>query len=387
MPDTDISRAMQRVVEQFVPESVRTVGAAGTDQTIQAAHDALGDHWRSGGVVQILPSYDPVEEEFPLMWRKTATLRGGNHTVIENPTASEPTIVVDIDAPVNRPPGPHFYDLTIRGGKHGIEKRGGRYAMFRDVTVKHAAEDGFHVADAQEYETSDGMEEFAPNTHRFYGCVAEGNGRDGWYVGQGIHGVTLASSNAYFNGRDGVNWRKNYAGHIQGGSFEQNGRNGLRFEKARAFEAENAYVEKNGRAAGEGEMTIGVLVQEHSPGLTFSDCYFQGGGVEAWALYNQGSQTTLRDCYSRSHIKGFVYNSESAVDTEWARQSHTLGQGEHFGGGQGQRTRDNGVIIPQDLSTVPGQFEGDRGVHVDEDGPVFCLWHEGSWYQPDGTAV
>ncbi|MBX0294455.1 right-handed parallel beta-helix repeat-containing protein [Haloarcula nitratireducens] len=385
---SDITNALRRFVDDGGPTLVRAAGEAGTDETIQAAHDALGDHWRDGGIVLVLPSYDPEREEFPIRWSKTATLRGGNHTVIENADDSVPTLIVDVDAPVNRPPGPNFNDFTIRGGKHGVEKRGGRYTMFRDVTVKDAAEDGFHVAGAREYDAGENPpNEFAPNTHRFYGCVAEENGRDGWRVGEGIHGVTLASSNAYFNGRDGVNWRQNYAGHVEGGSFEQNGRNGLRFDRAQALEVENAYVEKNGRAAGGGGMTIGVLVGERSRGVSFSDCYFQGGGDVSWGVYNQGRGTSLRNCYARGHTNGFVYNAEAARDTEWARASHTLADGERLGGGDGVRTRDHGVVVPQDLSTVTGQFDGDRGVHLGSDGPVFCLWYDGAWYRPDGSAL
>lgn len=368
--------------EQSGGGSAGDVVFVGGGDTIQEAHDSLGNSWTDAGRIVVTPEYDPSIEDYPIRWSKRASLHGGNYTNLK-PTNGDYAIVIDIeDAKNNRPPGPHFYNFTITGGGGGIHVENGRYTVFRDIDVNSVGEHGFSTDDYNPWdddpETDD---EWGINTHHWYSCTAERCGSHGFYIGQAAHGTQLWSCQAYFNGGDGVHVANNACNVLMyGGSSEQNARNGIRVYGANGFGAKNVYLEANySNGGGSSE----VLVTHDAKDATFDTCYGNGFNDTERMFYLYSAEgADIRNCHYQQYDRSFLYVRDYCLDTDIHRASHVArDDSTPFGADDGVRTRSDGVILAQDLRNVEGKFDGDRGIHVRDNGrTAFCTWYDGEWY-------
>lgn len=357
------------------------VNLVGEGDTIQEAHDALGGSWTDPGRIIVAPEYDPSVENYPIQWSKRATLIGGNYTNLR-PGSGEYAIVVNIeDAKNNRPPGPHFYDFTITGGGGGIHIENGRYTVFRDIDVNSVDEHGFSTDDYNPWDDDPSTDDnWGINSHHWYSCTAERCGSHGFYIGQNAHGVQMWSCQAYYNGGDGVHVANNACNvAMYGGSSEQNDRNGIRVNGANGFGAKNVYTEYNDPNTGGGSE---ILVTNNAKDATFDTCYGNGFGATQRMFYiASGVGTDIRNCHFKQYTRSFLYVNDGAKDTDIHRASHVARDDTPFGGDDGVRTRSDGVVVAQDLRNVDGKFDGDRGIHIRDNGKTaFCTWYDGEWY-------
>lgn len=352
----------------------------GAGDTIQEAHDSLGGHWTDAGRIVITQEYDPAVEDYPIEWSKRASLHGGNYTNLR-PDSGEYAIVVDIEnAKNNRPPGPHFNNFSITGGGGGIHVENGRYTIFRDIDVNNVSEHGFSTDDYNPWDDDPDTDDTAINTHHWYSCTAERCGGHGFYIGQRAHGSQLHSCQAYFNGKDGIHIAEGTVNAAMfGGSSEQNARNGIRVYGAFGFGAKNVYLEANNPNQGGGSE---VLVTKGAKNTTFDTCYGNGFNDTQRMFYLYSAEgTDIRNCHYQQYSRSFLYVRDLCRDTDIHRGSHFTYDDTPFGGDDGVRTRSDGIIVAQDLRNVEGNFNGDRGIHVRDNGKTaICTWYDGEWY-------
>lgn len=348
----------------------------GSGDTIQGAHDSLGNDWTDSGRIIVLPSYDPTEESYPIQWSKRASLFGGNYTNLQ-PDSGQYALVVNIhDAPNNRPPGPTFHNLSVYGGRGGCKIEACRYSVWENIDVNDVEEDAFHVVGKDWGET-------AINTHHFYSCTQDGAGRDGWHIGMRAHGAHLFGCHSYFADRYGVYVDEATSCAMFGGSTEQASKEGLMIDGSHVFLAKSVYFEGSNPDMGGG---ADAHVTGDATTVGFENCYFNGAGKADWgARFYDCTNADIRNCEAWNYSRGFIYvDSGSSVDVHG--QSHHIRDDTMLvGNGDGATIRSNGILVPQDLSTVEGSIEGEIGIHESGDEKYLSIWYDGSWHRHPGT--
>lgn len=351
----------------------------GEGDTIQGAHDSLGSHWTDSGRVIVLPSYDSTQESFPIEWSKRASLFGGNYTDLRNRSDSY-ALVVDIeDARDNRPPGPTFHNVSITGGGGGCKVTGCRYSVWENIDVNHVEEDAFHLAGKDWGKT-------ACNTHHFYSCTQDHAGRDGFHIGMRAHGAHLFGCHSYFADRYGIYVDEATNCAMFGGSTEKAGKEGLMLDSSHVFLAKSVYFEGSNADMGGGAE---VHATDGASTIGFENCYFNGFNEADWgARFYDCTNAQIRDCEAWNYNRGFIY-VDSGCDVDINEQSHHIRDDTQcWGSDNGAIVRSNGILVPQDLSSVDGSYNGDMGIHKNDNGDMFvAIWHNGAWYRHPGTTT
>lgn len=268
------------------------VGASadGADyQSLQAAINSVPE----GNQVRVLGSYDSSYDTLPVVVDKAIGVVSNGTTKIGDTTNDlDPVLhVYGGTSGKNRPPGPWFRNLQVEGGVRCVVVENMRWTTWVNCHFTNAHEDGIKI------DENGG----ASNSHALYGCTAESNGRDGFWVSPTSHAVDLVSCTGQDNGRYGARVSTNTSCSIIGGSYQINDSYGIFLSQARSCTVRDAYIENNCRAGLEkAEMFVGSTGAP-SGSITIESCYFNTalGSTDHPRDYcvniEEGNYVTFRD--------------------------------------------------------------------------------------------
>lgn len=358
-------------------------------------YPTIRDAWAaadSGDTVYVHSSYDAREagEPFPVRLdyrRKEVALVGGHPSgsVVDAGGTDENVIEVYGAGYDDYRNNPLVANLRIVGGRVGLRVAGAPFSSYRNLVFHRTGDHGVVV---DEYE-SDGNA-YGTWGATLYNCQAWNCGGDGFRLNSAAspHGTTLYACKATNN--DGVGFRLRGTGtKLLGGDAQLNRDWGIEARTWKAILVAGAYVEGNARDRDHPVEAYARGCQ----GLTVRDCYFHGinprgadhghDRVQRAVNVHETERLAVRDNVFRRYGEGAlalydctdadVYEgSNLALETAtWAQPPTAYGN---------TRTRSHGVVYPQDLSSVDGAFEGDRGYHVGEDREGPAVWRDGRWH-------
>ena len=376
-------------------DTVHIVGDGdGMYQTIQEAHDALpGSSSEANGAILIADSYDSSDENFPVVVDAYADIRGMSNTgtVIYNGDSSKNTFEFTATEQHNTE-SPVLSNVRLAGGDTAIVVEGHVGMTVQDATI-WASNTGIKVRDNSYSGTC--YDNYFRNI-----CISGVEG-DGVYVPSDVspHSLVFDNVNVYRAGQHGYQLREGGAGTtIQNSTIQHADDWGILVEQSTCFTVRDCYFENNGQqyASGSGAK-IDICFHNNGENHSFllQGCYFQGMSEGVNPIHiNSGANGEIRNCHFNGYDGGYLIQDEGHTDLNVDRSTiGTDGSEASFydsGVSQGTRTRENGRVKCQDLTTVEGKFPGDEGVH---DGSGSCpeglaLWLDGRWVsQIDGSAI
>lgn len=367
-------------------------GAGGYD-TIRAAWEAAN----SGDSIYIHSTYDAqaAGEEFPIRldFREKEVMLTGGHpsgSVIDASHVDRNVIEVVGEGHGDYRNDPVVQNLKVVGGNVGLTIVGAPFSSYQNLvfnrTASHAVEVRKYDADGTTYGT------FGTT---FYNCQAWGCGGTGFYLSgdSAPHGTTFLCCTATACGDVGFRLRGASTKMI-GGVSQLNRGWGIEVRGGYNALVQGVYIEGNARGP-EHSMPTECYVRD-ADGLSVEHCYFHGiyprSAEHDFARVQRGITAhdtvglTTRACTVRRYERGYLalYN---CTDVDVHRTSHVLQEAELFGGGVGTRTRSDGVILPVDLSTVEGAFDGDMGYHLGSEREGLAVWRDGRWHLVETTTL
>lgn len=379
--------------DRLVLGGQRIVGADGYP-TIQAAwNDAV-----SGDVIFVHSSYDAqaAGENFPIRLdyeEKEVGLTGGHASgsVIDASHTSSDVIEVVGRGHKDYQNNPVVRDLTIKGGNVGLKVYGAPQSSYRDLLFHRTASHGVEVC---EYTDSNG-DTLGSYGIKFSNVQSWACGGNGFHLNAQAqpHGAKFYHCKATACGGIGYRLRGSNV-MVLGSTSQLNYGWGIVARNSFNTVVQGSYIEGNARAGDHDVPTEIYLKNAH--GFTVRDSYFHGinprGAEHDFDWVQRGitahdcEGVTASSCTVRRYGKGFL-TLYGCTDAEIRASSHVIRQAGLFGGGNGIRTRSDGVILPQDLTAVDGAFDGDRGYHVgtDKEGPA--VWRGGQWHLASTTTL
>lgn len=361
--------------------------------TIEAAWKAAN----SGDTVYVHSSYDAksVGEQFPvrLDFREKEVMLTGGHpsgSVIDASHTDENVVEVYGAGPSDYQNNPVVRNLQIVGGNVGLKIFGAPFSSYENL-VFH--ETGSHGVEVCKYDV-DGTSYGTFGT-TFSDCQAWGCGEDGFHLNTDAapHGTTFFCCKATACGGNGFRLRGANVKIVSGGTQLNYGWGIVARGGFNNF-VQGVYIEGNARGS-DISMPTEVYVR-NADGITFENCYFHGiyprGAEHDFDRVQRGITAhdteclTTQSCTARRYGEGYLAFF-GCSDAEVHCASHVVRETQLFGGGTGTRARSNGVILPQDLSSVDGAYEGDRGYHVGSESEGMAVWRNGQWHVSETTSL
>lgn len=402
---------------------VRYVGDGYDFETIQAAHDDL--HLNDiDGAVYVTSDYDWSKETYPIYWTSQNGLMSNDRTQIGDPSITAENIIevnytadIDGDGVINedpreanlrgnRPPGPWFKNLNIRGGQHGMYFESVRWTHSEKVDVEDCASHGWrwnHVTVDPDGDGPDGEEQVAINSHSLVACTSAGCGDSGFSVDSVAHDINFINCTAQFNSEYGVYIDNAVSCSWYGGAIQLNDSNGAYVNRSDGMSFRDVYIENNGED-GTLNSNSEIYIDNAASSTSIVNCYFNVDDNHDFCVQMIANGTTFRDNYVRTHEGMPCYVQVIAGDDNDIHENSNydmlqLGTETIIGSeDSGGRTRSHGVVGAgsggYDLSTVQGKYNGDEGL---DDGTnsshgryQLAVWDASAseWImQNDGTAV
>lgn len=363
-------------------------------------YDTIDAAWKkadSGDTVYVHSTYDAKSagEEFPIRldFRDKEVMLTGGHpsgSVIDASHTDRNVIEVVGAGHSDYRNNPVVQNLKIVGGNVGLKIFGAPSSSYENLvfhqTGSHAVEVCKYDADGTVYGT------FGTS---FTNCQAWGCAGNGFHLNTDAspHGTMFAYCKATACGGHGFRLAGSSV-KILGGGTQLNYGWGIVARGGFNSLVQGVYIEGNARGSDHG-MPTEVYVR-NADGISFEHCYFHGiyprgadhdfDRVQRGITAHDTAGLRTRACTVRRYGEGFLA-LYGCTDAEIHRGSQVLREAQLFGGGTGTRTRSNGVILPQDLSSVDGAFDGDRGYHVGSDTEGQAVWRNGQWRVADTTAL
>lgn len=363
-------------------------------------YDTIEDAWKkadSGDTVYVHSSYDAKSagEEFPIRLDcrdKEVMLTGGHPSgsVIDASHTDQNVIELIGAGHDDYRNNPLVKDLKIVGGNVGLKIFGAPFSSYENLVFHQTGSHGVEVCKYDADGTSYGT--FGAT---FTNCQAWGCGGNGFHLNNDAspHGTSFAYCKATACGGIGFRLRGTSVKLIGGGTQLNYGW-GIEARGGFNTLVQGVYIEGNARGSWN-SMPTEVYI-DGADGITFEHCYFHGinprgaehdfDRVQRGITAHDTAGLTTRSCSVRRYGKGYLA-LYGCTDAEVHCASHVVRETNLFGGGEGSRTRSNGAILPQDLSSVDGAFEGDRGYHLgtDREGPA--VWRGGQWHLAETTTL
>lgn len=362
--------------------------------------DTIEEAWaaaESGDTVYVHSSYDAESagEEFPIRLdfrEKEVTLTGGHPSgsVIDASHTDQNVVEVVGAGSGDYTNNPVVKDLKLVGGNVGLKVFGAPFSSYEnlvfDGTGSHGVEICKYDADGTVYGT------FGTT---FTNCQAWGCAGNGFHLNTDAapHGTTFAYCKATACGGKGYRLRGTSV-KVIGGGTQLNYGWGIAARGGFNTLVQGVYIEGNARGS-DHSMPTEVYVRG-ADGITFEHCYFHGiyprgaehdfDRVQRGITAHDTAGVTTRSCTVRRYGEGYLA-FYGCTDAEVHCASHVVRETDLFGGGIGIRTRSNGVILPQDLSSVAGAYDGDRGYHLGSDREGFAVWRGGQWHLAETTTL
>lgn len=362
-----------------------TVGGGGDYASIQAAHDGE----TSGRNIVILPDYAESNDTFPISVTKKHRFIGtGNEAPIDLPVGTI-GFSLDLTSAPNEFPGNIFYNLGIINGDTAVEIVNARYTLFDQCLFEGQASHAVIIGENANTTVD-------PVTTMFFRCVIEDAGAAGVNAGVRCHGLTFDRCTIEQNSNRGVDLDSGANIAFLNTSIQLNGLEGIHMGSVVNCDVMSCYLEDNNSANTDGDIEVGA-----ASSLTIQDTYFQGFNNKPNAIHSAGGGSThtnseIRGCYFNNYT-GAAIDLDDSADCDIYRHTHTLDGTPSLVTATGTRTRSHGVIIPQDLSTVTGQNDGDRaiddGTNTTSGNNELAVWDSslnagaGGWFTQQGDVI
>lgn len=329
---------------------------------------------RGDGVV-ITDEYESTNDSWPVTIDTEIRLESNPHNRITVPHTSEAAFVLDLGGS-NRPPGITLMNVYVdaNGSESAFRVQNARFCSFVGCVAENATKHGYFLF----------HHNVAPNSNRFFYCDAHVNEGTGFFVDNQAHSTTFVGCRAVGNGLRGVWSKNNYASSWIGGGLERNGDQGAYIDGGEVFTIQNAYIEGNG------EHTSDQLLVDSAQSFTLSESYLNGldqpntNGIRI----SSSNNCSIRNLEYRN-LNGLVVNDRSH-NTDLHRDSHySLDDSPFLVTDTGVKTRNNGVIGPTDVSTITGQYKGERAINDGTAGSFgLAVWDGSAWVSMrDGSQV
>lgn len=319
-----------------------------------------------GDTVVITNGYDATNDAWPITIDTEIRIESPPHNRIVVPQTTEAAFVLDLEGP-NRPPGITLVNVYVDAAraKSAFKVRRARFCSFVGCVAENASKHGYSLLN----------HDTAPNSNRFFYCDAHANDGNGFFADDGAHSTIFVGCRAVANGVRGLWSKNNYASSWIGGGLERNGDQGAYVDGSEVFSIKNAYIEGNGKN------TSDQLLVTDAQSVTIAESYLNGydrpdtNGIRLQTSNN----CSVRNLEYRN-LNGLVVNDRS-VNTELNRDSHySLDDSPFLVADTGEKTRNYGVIEPADLSTVAGQYDGERAINDGTTGPFgLAVWNGSAW--------
>jgi hypothetical protein len=319
-----------------------------------------------GDAVVITEEYEATNDSWPVVIDTEIRIESAPHNRISAPGADGAMFILDLGGS-NRPPGITLVNVYVDAGgaDTGFRVQNARFCNFIGCLAENASEYGYLVYN----------DDYSPNSNRFFYSDAHTNGGNGFFIDDQAHSTTFVGCRAVDNGGRGLWSQNNYACSWIGGGLERNDDQGAYIEGSEVFTIQDAYIEGNSENASDQ-----VLISKAQT-ATLAESYINGydapdtNGVR----FLSSNNCSIRNVEYRE-LNGLVVNDES-VNTELHRDSHySLDESPLVVADTGQKTRNNGVIEPTDLTEIAGRYEGERGINDGSTGPFgLAIWNGSGW--------
>lgn len=376
----------------------RIVGADGYDTITQAWDDS-----ESGDTVYVHSSYDAeaVGEPFPIELdynEKEVMLTGGHPSgsVIDATHTNQNVIEVLGRGMNDYRNNPLVQNLKIVGGNIGLRIRAAPYSSYQNLVF---FKNGSHGVNIEGYTDPDSGRDKGTWGALFDNCQAWSGNGDGFRTEHDAlpHGTTFSNCKSTWN--SGVGFRlRGYTNKVIGGTAQLNDSYGIKAKSGMSCLIQGAYIEGNSRT---GSYPVEIYAK-NADGLSINNCYFNGinpGPTEhdyehvlRGVNVHDTRKLSVRDCVARNYDNGFIALF-GCIDPDVHASSHYVFDvanglfGTEITDHGNVRPRSDGHLVPDDLSNVEGQFEGDRGYHVGRDTEGPAVWRDGEWHVTDTTTV
>lgn len=349
---------------------------------IQAAHDALPAD--GAGQVRVLEGYGNTDT-FPIVWNKRAGLVS-NGTKRIGDTTNDLDRILEVNFavaggsdPHNRPPGPYFRDLQFNGGLDCVLIVNTRFSTWNNVHFTNAANDGIKI----DYAAG------PVNSHTFFNCTSEKNGRDGFWSSPQAYACEFYGCTGQANGRHGIRLNNNASSRIIGGAWQINDDAGIYVSAMESCTIRDAYIESNCEVSGNSEILVGAA------GTPMQGLIIEGNYINNQLGTRTRDYAIIIEDATRSLIRGNTLRTDATMlaqvqilagtDNDVYESSHNDVTGNDTptitaSSDSGTRTRSDSIIGKQvggvSLAGVTGQAPGDRGMDSDT---TVKTWDGASW--------
>lgn len=394
-------RSVGEASEESV-ESTRTRLLGGGRLVVgEAAFDTIEDAWaeaESGDTIYVHSSYDAaaVRESFPIRLdfrEKEVTLTGGHPSgsVIDASHTDRTVIEVVGAGPKEYTNNPVVRNLRIVGGDVGLKISSAPFSTYENIVFDGT---GSHGVELTEFD-ADGTPYGTFGT-TFTNCQAWGCDGNGFHLNRDAvpHGTTFAYCKATACGGHGFRLRGTSVRMFACGTQLNYG---LGIIARGGFNSllQSVYVEGNARGSQHEDAPSEIEIRR-TDGFTVENCYFHGiyprgsdhefDRVQRGITARNAHGLSLRNCTVRRYGRGFVA-LDGCRDPDIHRPSHVIRETQLFGGPTGIRTRSDGVVLPGDLSSVDGAYEGDMGYHLGDEHEGLAVWRRGRWHLAETTTL
>lgn len=357
--------------------------------TIQAAwNDA-----RDGDTVFVHHSYDAESagEQFPIVLdyrEKEVTVSGGHPSgsVVDASHTSADIFHVEGVEHHDYRNHPMLQNLKLVGGSVGLRIKGAPHNLFQNLVIYDTGSHGVWLEEG----AGPNGESLGSFGNTFLNCQVWNAGGDGFREATSAnpHATNYAYCKAI--ACKGVGFRlRGFMTKVQGGDAELNHSWGFDIRSGQGIHLTDVYVEGNARA----EDYPVEIYAKGAHGLVIDTCYLHGinprstthsyDRVQRAVNVHDSRHVSVQNCTMRRYGDAGIalFNCD---DADIHAASHNCSETELLSmdptDNGCSRMRSDGVIFPQDLTDVAGQYEGDHGYHADGTSISPAVWYDGEWH-------
>lgn len=357
--------------------------------TIQAAwNDA-----RDGDTVFVHSSYDAERagEQFPIVldYSEKEVMVSGGHpsgSVVDASHSGNDIFHVEGVEHFDYRNHPMLQNLQLVGGAVGLRIKGAPHNLFQNLIIYDTSSHGVWLEEG----TGPDGESLGSFGNTFLNCQVWNAGGDGFRESTAAnpHATNYAYCKAV--ACQGVGFRlRGYMTKVQGGDAELNHSWGFDIRSGQGIHLTDVYIEGNAR---DEEFPVEVY-GKGAHGLTIDSCYLHGinprstthsyDRVQRAVNVHDSRHVTVENCTLRRYGDAGIALFD-CDDADVHATSHNCSEAELLTMAPTDngcvRMRSNGVILPQDLQGVTGQYEGDQGYHADGTNVSPAVWYGGEWH-------
>lgn len=341
-----------------------------------SVQDALDDVGSQGWVI-IRPDYDESVETFPITISNKVRLSGTGFQDIVAPDNSVDTIQLDFGTS-NDPPGPIIDNLGIENGQSGIKLITAQHGTLHNVNVTGATA-GIDFQDVSGPR---------PRGWSIVSIDCSNNTGPGLQIGSNAFEAKLVGGITLDNGGAGIDVVDSAGVTIHNWESRGNGGHNMDIGAVNTIGISGCMIE-----GGDTNNNRDILL-DGPDAATIEQTFFNGNNDNTTAveITSLTARAAVKNCKFQNYT-GAAITINGGLDHDIHARSHTTSSVGSLVNDNGTRTRSNGIVRTQDLSTLTGEVDGDiardDGTNTTSTRPELAIWDDGNgvWFTQQGDTI